>query len=118
MRELSFVIRRKTLVPVLRVPACLLPASTSRDDQHTPLTWAPDPGETARIRTLTTSGSAPEAGSHGWPPLVQAVRGGRPEAIRTLVRKGADPDLLVSGMTGWTPRTPAIHEGQLPGLRA
>jgi ankyrin repeat protein len=118
MRELSFVIRRKTLVLVLLVPACLLLASALRDDQLTPLTWAPDPGETARIRTLTTSGSAPDADSHGWPPLVQAVRGGHLEAIRTLVRKGADPDLLDNGMTGWTPQTHATHEGQLPGLRA
>jgi ankyrin repeat protein len=118
MRELSLVIRRKTLVLVLLVLACLLLASASRDDQLTPLTWASDPGETARIQTLTTSGSAPDADSHGWPPLVQAVRGGHLEAIRTLVRKGADPELLDNGITGWTPRPQASHEGQLPGFRA
>lgn len=115
MRKLFFVTRSKTLVLVLLMLACLLLASASRDDQLTPPTWAPDPGNTARIRTLTTSGSAPDADSHGWPPLVQAVRGGHLEAIRTLVRKGADPDLLDNGMTGWTPRSHASHKGQLPG---
>jgi len=109
------VLRRLAVVAVLALPACLLLASCIGDRSHTPLTSAAEMGDSARLRQLLASGSAPdEVGRHGFTPLVWATRGGHLEAIRTLVREGADPDLPDSGTNGWTPLQHAIHVGQLP----
>jgi len=121
VRELSFAsIGPRTRALVLVALAGIPPVSCHSDLRpHTPLTRAAATGDVARLRAVLGSGSAPDVGGlHGWPPLTWAVRGGHLEAIRTLVREGADPDLPDSGHNGWTPLLHAIHKGQLSAAGA
>jgi ankyrin repeat protein len=55
---------------------------------------------------------------HGFTVLDWAARNGRTDAIRELVREGADPDLRDEGPNGWAPLHHAVHKGQLEAVRA
>jgi len=59
-----------------------------------------------------------EPDRHGLTALVWAARLGKAQAIRELVRAGADPDRLDSGPNGWTPLLHAVHKNQLEAVRA
>ena len=56
--------------------------------------------------------------SHGFTVLDGAARAGRTEAIRQLVRAGADPDGRDHGPNGWVPLEHAVHKGQLGSVHA
>ena len=52
------------------------------------------------------------------PPSTGRPATGRTDAIRELVREGADPDLRDDGPNGWAPLHHAVHKGQLEAVRA
>jgi hypothetical protein len=56
--------------------------------------------------------------SHGFTALDWAARTGRVDAIRELIRAGADPDGRDHGPNNWTPLLHAIHKGELGSVRA
>jgi hypothetical protein len=56
--------------------------------------------------------------SHGFTALDWAARTGRTEAIRVLIRAGANPNGQDHGPNGWTPLEHAVHKGQLEAVRA
>ncbi|MEA2195809.1 MAG: uncharacterized protein QOG42_2523 [Solirubrobacteraceae bacterium] len=56
--------------------------------------------------------------SHGFTALDWAARTGRTEALRALIRAGANPEGRDHGPNGWTPLLHAIHKGELGSVRA
>ena len=56
--------------------------------------------------------------SHGFTALDWAARTGRIDAIRELIRAGADLNGRDHGPNGWTPLLHAVHKGELGSVRA
>jgi len=56
--------------------------------------------------------------ARGFSALDWAARNGRTDAIRELVREGADPNLRDDGPNRWPPLLHAVHKGQLASVRS
>jgi hypothetical protein len=90
----------------------------------------PRPHPEGRLEQAVAGGSAEELrhalavhpadaeDAHGFTALDWAARTGRTEAIRELIRAGADPDGRDHGPNGWTPLLHAVHKGQPGSVRA
>jgi cytohesin len=55
--------------------------------------------------------------SHGFTAMDWAARTGRTEALRALIRAGADRNGRDHGPNGWTPLLHAVHKEQLAAVR-
>jgi hypothetical protein len=74
-------------------------------------------GSVAELRRALAVHPVDAEDSHGFTALDWAARTGRVEAIRELIRAGANPDGRDHGPNGWTPLLHAVHKGQLGSVR-
>jgi hypothetical protein len=75
-------------------------------------------GSVDELRRALAAHPADAEDAHGFTPLDWAARTGRTDAIRELIRAGADPDGQDHGPNGWTPLEHAVHKGELGAIRA
>jgi hypothetical protein len=75
-------------------------------------------GSVDELRRVLAVHPADVEDAYGFTPLDWAARNGQTDAIRELVRAGADPDGRDHGPNGWTPLEHAVHKGQLGAVRA
>jgi ankyrin repeat protein len=83
-----------------------------------PLAAAAAKGNPEELRRELSVHAPDDPDHHGFTALVWAARMGKANAIRELVRVGADPDRLDSGPNGWTPLLHAVHKNQPGSVRA
>jgi ankyrin repeat protein len=108
-----------TIVALLGLPAAL--GCGGRPD--TPLMAAAVRGDTAAIEQLVAGGAdidstASRQTCRGCTALMGAARNGQADAIRMLLKLGANAETVDAGMSGWTALVHAIHKNQAGAVRA
>jgi serine/threonine-protein phosphatase 6 regulatory ankyrin repeat subunit B len=83
---------------------------------ETTLTMAANEGDVPFLEILISLGLAPdEPDGNGRTAMIRAVAAERPQAIRALLRSGADVN--VTDLDGWTPLAYAVRNGSNPIVR-
>ena len=78
-----------------------------------PLAVAAAAGDLKKMQTLLSAKSNVNANdAEGLSALVWAARSGQPDAIRLLIKSGANPNAL-DDHNGWTPLVHAVHKKQV-----
>ena len=84
-----------------------------RDGPPTPLTRAAGTGDTRQVQALLAQGTDPnEIDGAGGTALIAAAREGHVDAMRMLIKRGADVNRRDDRFARWTPLVHAIHKGQ------
>ena len=82
----------------------------------TPFSLAAYKGHAGVIERFLEAGADPNAEIYGEPVLMMVSRAGDPDALRALLRHGADPN-VTEPTRGQTPLMHAAHEGNVEAIR-
>ncbi len=93
--------------------AALAALAACREGPPTPLTRAARTGDTRQVQALLARGANPdEIDGAGGTALMAAAREGHIDAMRILIKGGADVNRRDRRFTRWTPLVHAIHKRQ------
>jgi uncharacterized protein len=98
---------------ILCCMVALAALAACRDGPPTPLTRAAGTGDARQVEALLARGVNPdEFDGAGGTALMAAAREGRIDAMRVLIKAGADVNRRDRSFTRWTPLVHAIHKRQ------